>query len=62
MRKPIRFVLYIVLGFIIYQIIDEGETSVTHDEVKNGLLISIVVVFALLLVVRGIKQRYEDKE
>ena len=62
MRKPIRFVLYIVLGFVIYQIIDEGGTSVTHDEVKNGLLISIVVVFALLLVVRVIKQRYEDKE
>lgn len=62
MRKPFRYVLYIVIGFLIYQIIDSGETSVTHGEVKNTLIIGIVVVFVLLVVVRAIKQRYEDRD
>ena len=62
MRKPIRFVLYIMIGFIMYQIIDSGQTTVTHGEVKNVLIIAILVVFALLMIVRFIKQRYEDNE
>ena len=62
MRKPIRFVLYIMIGFIMYQIIDSGETTVTHGEVKNVLIISILVVFVLLMIVRVIKQRHEDNE
>ena len=55
MRKPVRFVLYIMIGFIMYQIIDSGETTVTHGEVKNVLIIAILVVFALLMIVRVIK-------
>ena len=62
MRKPIRFVLYIMIGFIMYQIIDSGQTTVTHGEVKNVLIIAILVVFALLMIVRVIKQRHEDNE
>ena len=61
MRKPFRFVLYIMIGFIIYQVIDSGETGVTHGEAKNVLIIGIIVVFVLLVIVRGIKQRYDDK-
>ena len=62
MRRPVRFVIYIMIGFIIYQIIDSGETSITHDDAKNTLMIGIIVVFILLLIVRAIKQRYEDKD
>jgi len=51
-----------MIGFIMYQIIDSGETTVTHGEVKNVLIISILVVFALLMIVRVIKQRHEDNE
>ena len=62
MRRSIRFVLYLMVGFIIYQIIDSGESPYTHDEVKNVLIIAIVVVFVLLVIVRAIKQRYDDRE
>ena len=64
MKKSSRYVLYLVLGFIIYQVIDSGETSLTHKDARNTLIIAIVVVFILLLIVRAIKSRYdnEDKE
>ena len=62
MRKPFRFVLYIMVGFLIYQVIDSGETSFSHSEVRNSLLIGIAVIFVLLIVVRIIKQRYDDKD
>jgi len=51
-----------MIGFLIYQIIESGETSLTHGEVKNTLIIGIIVVFVLLVIVRGMKQRYEDKD
>lgn len=62
MRKSFRYVIYMVIGFIIYQIIDSGETSFTHQEVRNTLIIAIVVIFILLVIVRMIKQRYDDGE
>lgn len=60
MRKSFRYVLYLMVGFLIYQVIDSGETDFTHEEVKNTLLIVMVVVFVLLLIVRVIKQRYDN--
>jgi len=60
MRKSFRYVLYIMVGFLIYQVIDSGEAGFTHTEVKNTLIIAMVVVFILLLIVRVIKQRYDD--
>lgn len=62
MRKPFRYLLYIVLGFIIYQIIDSGEAGFTHKEVKNTLVIAMIAVFVLLLIVRVIKSRYDDRD
>lgn len=49
-----------MFGFLIYQVIDSGETSLTHTEVKNTLIIAMVAVFVLLLIVRVIKQRYDN--
>lgn len=60
MRKSFRYVLYIMIGFLMYQIINSGETGFTHKEVKNTLVIGMIVVFVLLLIVRVIKQRYDD--
>ena len=62
MKKSSRYILYLVLGFIIYQIIDSGETGVTHKEARNVLIIAIVVVFVLLMVVRVIKSRYDNDD
>ncbi|WP_370089104.1 hypothetical protein [Ekhidna sp.] len=62
MRKPFRYVLYMMVGFLIYQIIDSGETGFSHTEVKNTLIIVMVAVFVLLLIVRVIKQRYDDRD
>ncbi|WP_436515070.1 hypothetical protein [Ekhidna sp. To15] len=62
MRKSSRYVLYLVLGFIIYQIIDSGETGLTHQDARNVLIVAIVVVFILLLVIRMIKNRYDNGE
>ncbi|WP_421764261.1 hypothetical protein [Ekhidna sp.] len=61
MRAPFRYVLYIVIGFLIYQIIDSGETGFTHSEVKTTLIIGMVIVFILLLIVRIIKNRYDNR-
>jgi len=60
MRRSFRFVLYIMIGFLIYEVIQSGEARVTHSQVKNTLLIAMIVVFVLLLIVRVIKQRYDD--
>ncbi len=60
MRKSSRYVLYLVLGFIIYQIIDSGDTGLTHKDVRNVLIVAIVVVFILLLIIRMIKNRYDE--
>ena len=54
--------IYLMIGFLIYQVIESGETSFTHSEVKHTLIIGIVVVFVLLVIVRGIKQRYDDSD
>lgn len=62
MRRSFRFTLYIIIGFLIYQVIDSGESTFTHGEVKNTLLIAMVVVFVLLIIVRIMKQKYEDKD
>lgn len=62
MRRSFRFTLYIIIGFLIYQVIDSGESTFTHGEVKNTLLIAMVVVFVLLIIVRILKQKYEDKD
>ncbi|MEM7299437.1 MAG: hypothetical protein AAF391_14360 [Bacteroidota bacterium] len=62
MRRPFRYVIYIMIGFLIYQIIDSGQTSFTHDEVKKTLIFGLIAVFILLVIVRIIKQRYEDRE
>ncbi|MEO9872640.1 hypothetical protein [Ekhidna sp.] len=60
MKKSFRYVLYLMIGFLIYQIIDSGETGFSHSEVKNTLIIGMVIVFVLLLIVRVIKQRYDN--
>ncbi len=60
MKRPYRYVIYLVIGFLIYQIIDSGETSVTYDDARTALIIGLIVVFILLLIVRVIKKRYED--
>lgn len=62
MRKSFRYALYLITGFLIYQVIDSGETTITHEEVKKTLIVGIVVMFILLLIVRVIKQRYEEKD
>lgn len=59
MRRPVRYAMYFIVGFLIYQIIDSGETSFTHQEARNLLLGAIIVVFVLLLIVRVIKQRHD---
>ncbi|WP_425390209.1 hypothetical protein [Ekhidna sp.] len=61
MRKSFRYVLYIMVGFLIYQVIDSGESGFTHQEVKNTLVIAMITVFVLLLIVRVIKSRYDDR-
>ncbi len=61
MKKPFRYALYVLIGFIIYQVIDSGETSLTHDDAKKTLIIGMAVVFVLLLIVRTMKKRYDDK-
>ena len=60
MRRSFRFVIYIMIGFLIYQIIQSGESGITYDQVKKTLLIAMVIVFVLLIIVRSIKQRYDD--
>lgn len=62
MRKSSRYLLYLVLGFIIYQIIDSGETGLTHEDVRNVLIVAIVLVFILLIIIRMIKNRHENGE
>ncbi|WP_420316650.1 hypothetical protein [Ekhidna sp.] len=62
MRKPFRYFLYIMVGFLIYQVIDSGETGFTHKEVKNTLIIAMIAVFILLLIVRVIKSKYDNKD
>lgn len=62
MKRSFRYVVYIMIGFLIYQIIDSGETSFTHEEVKKTLIFGLIAVFILLVIVRVIKQRYEDNE
>lgn len=59
MRRPVRYAMYFIIGFLIYQVIDSGDTSVTHQDARNWLIGAIVVVFALMLIVRVIKQRYD---
>lgn len=59
MKRPVRFAIYFTIGFLMYQVIDSGETNVTHQDARNWLLGAIIVVFALLLIVRVIKQRYD---
>ncbi|MEQ9405402.1 MAG: hypothetical protein RIM99_17565 [Cyclobacteriaceae bacterium] len=59
MKKPFRYVIYLITGFLIFQIIDSGETTVTHQDARGLLIGAIIVVFILLLVVRIIKQRYD---
>ncbi|MEP1094075.1 MAG: hypothetical protein ABJG78_03145 [Cyclobacteriaceae bacterium] len=59
MRKPVRYAMYFIIGFLIYQIIDSGETTFTHQDARNWLIGSVVIVFGLLLIVRVIKQRYD---
>jgi len=51
-----------MIGFLIYQIIQSGESGITHDQVKKTLLIAMVIVFVLLIIVRSIKQRYDDRD
>jgi len=59
MRKPVRYAMYFIIGFLIYQIIDSGGTTLTHQDARNWLIGAIVLVFGLLLIVRVIKQRYD---
>jgi hypothetical protein len=61
MKKPFRYGLYFLIGFLIYQVINSGETSLTHEDAKKTLIIGMAVVFVLLLIVRMMKKRYDDK-
>ena len=58
MRKPFRYILYFVFGFMIYQIIDSGATGLTHQDARNTLAIGIVVVFVLMMIIKVIKNKY----
>lgn len=60
MKKPIRYGLYVVIGLIIYQVVDSGETSLTHEDAKKALIVGMAVVFVLLLIIRVMKKRYDD--
>lgn len=62
MKSSFRFALYIMIGFLIYQVLDSGETSFTHTDVKNTLVVALIVVFVLLIIIKVIKQRYEDND
>lgn len=62
MKRPFRYVLYIMLGFLIYNVIDSEGSGFTHAEVKNALITALIVVFVLLLIVRVVKQRYDKNE
>lgn len=59
MKKPIRYGLYVLIGFLIYQVIDSGETSLTHEDAKKTLIVAMAVVFVLLLIIRTMKNRYD---
>ena len=59
MKKPFRYVIYLIIGFLIFQIIDSGETSVTYEDTRSLLIGAIIVIFILLVVVWIIKQRYD---
>lgn len=61
LKKYIRYVLYMVLGMLLYQAIESGHTSFTREELRNGLAIAILVIFALLLIIRVIKQRHNKE-
>lgn len=62
MKKPFRYALYVLLGFIIYQIADSGETALTHEDAKKTLIVGMAVVFVLLLIVRVMKKRYDNNK
>ncbi|MDW3197427.1 MAG: hypothetical protein R8G66_33930 [Cytophagales bacterium] len=57
MKKSFRYVLYILIGVLLYQLIESGNTSFTREELRDGLAIAIIGIFALLLVVRVMKNR-----
>jgi phosphate starvation-inducible membrane PsiE len=59
MKSPFRFIIYLVLGMVIYLIIDSDGTSFSHEDARKTLILAIVGVFALLLVVTVIKNRLE---
>ncbi|MEM9341302.1 MAG: hypothetical protein AAGA66_21410 [Bacteroidota bacterium] len=61
MRKSYRYVIYFLVGLLIYQVIESGKTGLTYEGTRTTLIVGIIVVFILLVIVRMIKQRYEDK-
>ncbi len=62
MKTPFKYVIYLAIGFIIYQVIESGKTSLTYEGTRTTLIVGILVVFILLMIVRVIKKRYEDKQ
>lgn len=62
MKRSFRYVLYMLIGVILYQLIESGNTNFTREELRDSLAILIIGIFALLLVVRVIKNRSGEND
>lgn len=62
MKRSFRYVIYMVIGVLIYQLIESGNTSFTREELRDSLAIAIIGIFALLLIIRVIKNRTGEND
>lgn len=62
MKRSFRYVIYMLIGVLLYQLIESGNTSFTREELRDGLAIAIIGIFALLLVIRVIKNRSGEND
>ncbi len=62
MKRSFRYVLYMLIGVLLYQLIESGNTSFSREQLRDGLAIAIIGIFALLLVVRVIKNRSGEND
>ena len=57
MKTPLRYLVYLIIGWAIFELIESGAVPFSYKEARSTLIIAILVVFILLLIVRVIKQR-----
>ncbi len=62
MKKSIRYVIYLLIGVLLYQLIESGNTSFTREQLRDGLALAIIGIFALLLIVRVFKNRGDKND